>query len=93
MVVRIDQLAESTGLSPVQCGFESHPGHMSKKYGRQILIDRIPEKLYTDFKALARRRGKSMAGYLRELMGSAVFQDRWMNEGGNFDVGRDPEEC
>ena len=64
---------------------------MSKpKYGRTILIDRIPDKLYDEFKALTLRRGTSLVGLLRKMMESAVYEDEWMNQGGRYDIGDEP---
>ncbi len=64
---------------------------MSKpKHGRQIVIDRIPERLYDEFKALTQRRGASLAGTLRKMIEAAVYEDEWMNQGGKYDVGDKP---
>lgn len=64
---------------------------MSKpKYGRQIVIDRIPDKLYDEFKALTLRRGASLAGTLRKMIEAAVYEDEWMNQGGKYDSGDEP---
>ena len=60
-----------------------------KKPGRQILVDRIPEKLYEEFTGLCQRRGGSMAGTIRKMLQAAVVEDAWQNEGGRFDVGNE----
>lgn len=58
---------------------KNKPGH------RSILVANVRNDLYDKVQNLARRKGKSMVGFIREILEAVVFEDEWINQGGKYD--------